>query len=208
MYVKYLTEGKRIMFKKLAALAVIVSSTASIANAETKIGVSYISNTVNISGFGKLSADGYGINIISEGESKFSTSIGYSSISEQGLTLSVFSSIVGYDLINDLDLNTGSGNRLRAGIGYSRVETSGLGINDTEGSVIAGLDYDIALSKDITMDLSLSGIVDDFVPTYGIGIGYNVGNGKVSAGYAFNEQTIGSTKVEVTGFTIGYTIGF
>ena len=73
MYVKYLTEGKSIMFKKLAALAVIVSSTASIANAETKIGVSYISNTVNVSGYGKLSADGYGINIISEGESKFST---------------------------------------------------------------------------------------------------------------------------------------
>ena len=196
------------MFKKLAALAVIASSTASIANAETKIGVSYISNTFNIDGLVKITGDGFGINIISEGESKLSTSIAYSSISGSGLTLSGFSTIVGYDLINDLDLSTGSGNRLRAGIGYSRAELSGGGLSATDDGIIAGLLYDFALSKDVTMDFSLSGLVDDFIPTYGIGIGYNVGNGKVSAGYAFNEQTIGSTKVEVTGFTIGYTIGF
>jgi len=70
------------------------------------------------------------------------------------------------------------------------------------------LGYDLALAKDLSMGLSLSGVIEDFVPTYGVGIGYAVGNGKVSATYAFNEETIGTTKIEVTGFTIGYSYGF
>ena len=196
------------MNKKIISATIIATSMACVANAETKIGVSYISNTVNFSSIGKYTFDGYGISIISEGESKLSTSIGYSSIGGADLTFSQFSTIVGYDLINDLDLSTGSGNRLRAGIGYERIEASGLGIHDSEGSVVAGLEYDFALSKDITMDFSLSGVVDDFIPTYGIGIGYNVGNGEISAGYGFSEDTIGATKIEESGFTIGYTHGF
>jgi hypothetical protein len=58
------------------------------------------------------------------------------------------------------------------------------------------------------MNLNLSGKIDDFVPAYGLGIGYKVGNGKITAGYAFSEDSIGTTKIESTGFTIGYTYSF
>ena len=54
------------------------------------------------------------------------------------------------------------------------------------------------------MDFNLLGLVDDFEPQYGLGIGYNVGNGKVSAKYTFSD----SLGVEASGFTIGYTLGF
>ena len=60
------------------------------ANAETKINVSYLSNNIKVGSLGKISADGYGVGVVFENDTKLSTSIGYSSISKAGLTLSAF----------------------------------------------------------------------------------------------------------------------
>lgn len=198
------------MFKILVPVTIIASSVACMANAETKINVSYLSNNIKVGSLGKISADGYGVGIVFENDTKLSTSFGYSSISEAGLTLSAFTTGLFYELMNDIDLDLGTGSSLEAGIGYSRSElkASSSSATITDGYVIAGLGYDLALAKDLSMGLNLSGVVEDFVPTYGVNIGYDIGNGKISAGYSFNEETIGTTKVEVTGFTIGYSHSF
>ena len=197
------------MFNKLLPITIIASSMAFAVSAETKLSTSYLSNNVK-TGSQKISADGYDISIQFEYESGLSTSVGYSSISGSGLTLSTITTIIAYDLINDLDQNAGSGNRLQAGIGYSTADlkASSTSTKLTDDAVIAGLRYELALAKDLSMNLNLSGKIDDFVPAYGLGIGYKVGNGKITAGYAFSEDSIGTTKIESTGFTIGYTHSF
>ena len=198
------------MFKILVPVTIVASSMPCMANAETKIHATYLSNNVKVGSLGKISADGYGVGIEFRGDTKLSTSIGYSSISEAGLTLSQFSTQLAYDLLNDLDVTAGTGRRLQADIGYA---TSELKASSTSATVnddyfIAGLEYELAIAPNLSMGLGVAGILDDFVPTYGVGIGYAVGNGTVSAKYAFNEETIGTTKIEVTGFTIGYSYGF
>jgi len=198
------------MFKKLVPLAIIASSVACIANAESNINVSYGSNNVNVSNGGKISVDGYSIGIVFDNVTKVSSSFGYSSTSGAGLTLTTFTTGLFYELMNDKDLDLGTGSSLEAGIGYTRSElkASSSSATITDGYVIAGLNYDLALAKDLSMGLTLAGVVEDFVPTYGVNIGYDIGDGKISAGYSFNEETIGTTKVEVTGFTIGYSHNF
>ena len=198
------------MFKKLVPLAIIASSVGCIANAESNINISYGSNNVNVSNGGKISVDGYSIGIVFDNVTKVSSSFGYSSTSGAGLTLTTFTTGLFYELMNDKDLDLGTGSSLEAGIGYTRSElkASSSSATITDGYVIAGLNYDLALAKDLSMGLSLAGVVEDFVPTYGVNIGYDIGDGKISAGYSFNEETIGTTKVEVTGFTIGYSHNF
>ena len=201
------------MLNKLLPITIIASSMAFAVSAETKLSTSYLSNNIKISnntGSVKVSADGYGISIQYEGESGLSTSVGYSSISGSGLTFSTITTSIAYDLINDLDQDLGLGNRFQAGIGYSTtdIKNSNSSTKGDDDGVIAGLRYELALAKDLSMNLNLSGKIDDFVPAYGLGIGYKVGNGKIAAGYAFQEETIGITKFESTGFTIGYTHSF
>ena len=60
------------MFKKLVPLAIIASSVACIANAESNINVSYGSNNVNVSNGGKISVDGYSIGIEFDNVTKLS----------------------------------------------------------------------------------------------------------------------------------------
>ena len=54
------------MFRKLVPLAIIASSVACMANAETKINVSYLSNNIKVGSLGKISADRYCVGIVFE----------------------------------------------------------------------------------------------------------------------------------------------
>ena len=80
------------MFNKLLPITIIASSMAFAVSAETKLSTSYLSNNVK-TGSQKISADGYDISIQFEYESGLSTSVGYSSISGSGLTLSTITTM-------------------------------------------------------------------------------------------------------------------
>jgi len=127
-------------------------------------------------------------------------------------TLTGMNVILSYDIHNDLSYANGSGSRLRAGIGYgSQKLTTKIGsteYSDTQKGALIGANYDVAISDNVSISASVSGQLKNFDPTFGVGAGYKLGDGKITASYSTNSETIGSVKVTVSGFNIGYAFEY
>ena len=96
------------------------------------------------------------------------------------------------------------GSNLKTVLAYSKSDLGTL----SENSTLLGLGYDFALAKNVSVNATFSGVVDDFNPAYGLGISYSLGGGQLFAGYAFSDDNIAGIKLEQSAFNVGYSLDF
>ena len=127
-------------------------------------------------------------------------------------TMTGMNVILAYDIFDDLSYQNGSGSRLRAGIGYgSQKLTTKIGstkYSDTQKGALIGANFDVAVSEDVSISASVTGQLKKFDPTFGVGVGYKVGGGKITASYSTKTDKIGAVKVTTSGFNIGYAFEY
>ena len=209
------------MFKKIKIVLILaLSLTALQANADDTTSVYYSSMDIDVSaGLSTVKAadlDGFGITSSFSLSDRVSIIGDYTRLTGTVLsfpsTMTGIQAIVAYDLFNDLSLIEGTGSRLRAGIGYISqkvtIKVSSTEYRESSKGATLGANFEAALSEDISIDASVSGLLKDFDPTIGIGASYRVGSGKIRASYSAKEETIGLVKIKVSGFNIGYTFEY
>ena len=127
-------------------------------------------------------------------------------------TLTRMNVIFGYDIYDNLSYQNGSGSRLRAGIGYgSQKLTTKIGSTEysgTEKGALIGANFDVAVSENVSVSASVAGQLKNFDPTFGVGVGYKVGGGKITAAYSTNSETVSGVKITASGFNIGYAFEY
>ena len=208
------------LMKKILLFTTIGILAGTVANADSKTSLSYVSSSADLtsgSATAALDMDGFALGAsIDITEQIFLTGSyqkmsGTLSAALSGTTIVSgnldYDSItfgVGLNLINDLDRQAGTGSNLRTAIAYSKSDLGTLSANNT----LVGINYDIALAEKVSMDATFSGVLDDFNPAYGIGVAYSLGNGDLFARYSFTEDTISGIKYEETGISIGYSLNF
>ena len=202
---------------KLVAISLLASSAA---NAETKTSLSYISSSSDITystAKVAIDMDGYSIGTtVDINEQLFLTGLyqklsGTLTASISGTTLATgnldqdtLTFGLGINLINELDREAGTGSNLKTVLAYIKSDLGTL----SENSTLLGLGYDFALAKNVSVNATFSGVVDDFNPAYGLGISYSLGGGQLFAGYAFSDDNIAGIKLEQSAFNVGYSLDF
>jgi len=127
-------------------------------------------------------------------------------------TMTGMNVIFSYDIYDALSYQNGSGSRLRAGIGYGSqkltTKIGGTNYSDTEKGALIVANFDAAVSENVSIGASVAGQLKNFDPTFGVGVGYKVGGGKITAAYSTNSETIGGVKITASGFNIGYAFEY
>ena len=206
--------------KKFLPLTTIGIIAATVANADTKTSLSYVSSSADLtsgSATAALDMDGFALGTSIDITEQFfftgsyqkmsgtlSAALSGTTIVSGNLDYDSMTFGVGLNLINDLDRQAGTGSNLRTAIGYIKSDLGTLSSNNT----LVGINYDIALAEKVSMDATFSGVLDDFNPAYGIGVAYSLGNGDLFARYSFTEDNIAGVKYEETGINIGYSLNF
>lgn len=119
---------------------------------------------------------------------------------------------VGYTIHDDLNLKAGTGSQLRTGFGYYSssldARISGTDYSESDSGAIIGVNYDIALGEAVSLDATLSGPLENFEVSFGIGGSYKVGAGKIRLAYTSNEDAIEGVTVKSSGYQLGYTFNY
>ena len=206
--------------KKILSLTAIGILAGTVANADTKTSLSYVSSSTDLTSgsvTAALDMDGFAIGTSIDITEQFfltgsyqkmtgtlSAALSGTTILSGNLDYDSMTFGVGLNLINDLDRKAGTGSNLRTAVGYVKSDLGTLSASNT----LVGINYDIALAEKVSMDATFSGVLDDFNPEYGIGVAYSLGNGDLFARYSFTEDNISGVKLEETGINIGYSLNF
>ena len=206
--------------KKILSLTAIGILAGTVANADTKTSLSYVSSSTDLTSgsvTAALDMDGFAIGTSIDITEQFfltgsyqkmtgtlSAALSGTTILSGNLDYDSMTFGVGLNLINDLDRKAGTGSNLRTAVGYVKSDLGTLSANNT----LVGINYDIALAEKVSMDATFSGVLDDFNPAYGIGVAYSLGNGDLFERYSFTEDNISGVKLEETGINIGYSLNF
>ena len=118
-----------------------------------------------------------------------------------------------YNLNNDLRLSEGTGSKLSASLGVAsgKISTtiSGATYSESDSFTMVGLSTEIATSKNMSVLGSLSADINDFNPTYGLGVNIGVGgNSYVQLSYSGSTDKIGAIDVDTSLISIGYQTRF
>ena len=206
--------------KKILLFTTIGILAGTVANADSKTSLSYVSTSADLT-FGSatlaLDMDGFEIETIIDYYEQFfligsyqklsgtlSAALSGTTIASGNLDYDALKYGVGLNLINDLDRQAGTGSNLRTAILYSK---SVLGKVSADNTLVV-INYDIALAEKVSMDATFSGVLDDFNPAYGVGVKYSLGGGDLFARYAFTEDSFSGIKYEESGISIGYSYNF
>lgn len=206
-------------------LTIFLLSTAlsSVAHAEGRSSFALEYDTVDMtvtSGGVSLSGDltGYtgSFSIISDGGigflASFTSASGTLATADIDMTATQFG--VGYELMNTIDREDGSGVSLIAGLGYTSADgTATIGgqsisVDDTSTTILGRADGRISrdMSFVATVNIDTAGDID---PTFGVGASYDISDsGSIEIGYSSNNTSEDGVTTKMTGWSIGYVTRF
>lgn len=115
---------------------------------------------------------------------------------------------VGYQMLDTMDRNAHTGIQALVGLGAmaSKATLAGDTTSSDTGVIIGRVSG--YLAPKVRGSLNFVADTDDFDPTFGIGLGYEMGPGVIQLGYSAKSDTVGLTDVSVSSFTLGYTVEF